>query len=173
MAKFTKYFIGVVLSALFTWQPLCYAGAVKEKVAGVTETGVTSNTSNTSHGEKKAKEAVIFSAYDFGATAVYNNAGGAAATSGWIDVADFSDDIIFHVNLTTLGSTNLTITWQGLLSDDTTAPMDIYDEVFTAVDTGYVTHLSEGALKYVRIKGITTGDSTDACTIFMRAEGAR
>lgn len=169
MNRFIKYTFGAFLAALFTFQSVCQA--FEERIGGLS-TGVTSTTYRTSAG-KEVKESTIFSAYDFDDTARYNSAGGTAVSSGWINIQDYNDDILFMVNLATLASTNLTITFQGLISDDTSNPIEIYPKVFTATDTDYSLSVAEGALKYVRIKGITTGDATDACTILMRAEGER
>ncbi len=162
MNKLKTILIGSMLSLLLS-SPL-YAVAIKEKIGGVTETGVTSGTYNVFGG--RSKEATIFNGYNPGATVVYNNDGGVAATSGWILVSDFSQEMIFHVDLSTLGSTGLDFDVEGLLSDDTSTPMAIFTKSFSATNEGYTLPICEGALKYIRCSIQATGTpAADVITV--------
>lgn len=175
MNKIKAIIVGLII-ALFAYHTISYGQtSVTEKLRGVTATGITSYTSKTSSGMKFAKEAVIFTDYNPGtSTAVYNNAGGLAAASGWINVTDFNDDIIYRVDLATLGSSGLDVTFEGLLGDIGGDIIDIYTKSFSAVDTTYNLSIAEGGLKYVRAGLQATGtEGTDSVSISFRAEGVR
>ena len=178
MNKLMSYIVGGFLALLISHQAYSYAAtAIKEKLSGVTETGINSETEFIKYGTSEIKRAVLFNSYNVGTdTAVYNNDGGSAATSGWVDVRDFNDAISFSVNVATLGSTGNTLTWQGLYGDDTSNLIQIYQKAFSAVDADYPLPIGseKGGLDYIRVKLQATGtEGTDAVTVKLNAEGKR
>lgn len=175
MNKFKNIIIALII-ILFSYHVVSYAQtSVTEKLAGVSNTGIISYVSTTNSGRKSAKEAVIFSDYDFGTTtAVFNGAGDSAVTSGWINVIDHNDEIIYQLDINTLESTGLSIAIEGLLSNDTSKTMDIFSKSFSTVVAGYDLPIKDKGLKYIRFKGIATGtDGTDSVSVNFRAEGRK
>jgi sulfur carrier protein ThiS len=150
------------------------AGQRDEKVAGVTATGVLSSLSTTHNGVVAVLNATVASSEDFGTPTVsYNQANESAATSGWINVEDYNDDIVVHVDLSVLGSTGVDVTLEGLLDDVTDTPIILWTESFASINTGYSRVVGTNT-KYFRVGGQATGtDGTDTCTIKVRAEGRR
>lgn len=144
---------------------------VKKQLIGATETGITIEISN--QARKSVIESLIFSSYAVTTTKIYNNTGGVATTSGWINIAEYNDNIIFHVDLDTLGSTNVIFTVEALLTDDLSSPMTLFTKTFTAVDTDYSLPICEHGLKFIRCSAIATGAGTNSISVKFRAEGLR
>ncbi len=144
-----------------------YARAVTEVVGGV-ETGIKSDRQNAKG--KHVIEVNIYSSYSITTTKVYNNSGGTDATSGWINVSDYSIKPIFHIDLDTLNSTNVIVVAEGLISDDTTSPMTLFTKTFTAVDTDYALPICE-SVKYIRLSAQATGAGSNSISAKFRAEG--
>ncbi len=123
-------------------------------------------------------EAVIVDNYNLGGdastTKVYNEAEGTSNSDGAISVSSANDSITFHVDLKTLGSTTITLTFEGKIDHDFNATtgqwMLLFTKAFTAVDTQYKLPISEGALTYVRVGMVSDDGGTDDLTIKMRAE---
>lgn len=176
-----KCIVGGFLGLLVSYQAYCYAETLitpsySERI-GNWMTGVTSAIYERGGGTKNVKEVILFSNYNFATdTAVYNDSGGSATTSGWVDVRDYNDEILIGVNLSELNSTGNTLTFQGLLSDDTSNIIQIYQKAFSAVNTTYSLPIGRdrGGLKFFRVKGQATGtEGTDTCTVLLSAEGRR
>lgn len=176
MNKLSKVIIVVVVGSMIAYQVICYAAErVTEKIAGVTETGVISSVSNTHNGKKAVKEAIVASQENPGtATVSYNPANGSLATDGWVDISDFNDGIIWHVDVEQFGSTGIDATFEALISDDTSSPILLYTKSFTGTNTSYRLPVAEKGLKYVRLGLQATGtDGTDIVDAKVRAEGER
>ena len=165
----------VCIALLAVLMPSVVNADQRDEEIGASKTGVLSSLFSTHGGVKAALEATVALNEDFGtSTASYNQANGSAATSGWINVEDYNDDMIWGVDLSVLGSTGIDITFEGLLSDDATAPRLIYTKSFSAIDRNYKLSIAEGGLKYIRAGGQATGtDGTNTCSIKLRAEGKR
>lgn len=181
MNKLMKCIVGGFLGLLVSYQAYCYAetlitSSYSERI-GNKMTGVTSAIYERGGGTKNVKEVILFSNYNFGTTtAVYNDSGGSTSSDGWVDVRDYNDEILISVNLSALNSTGNTLTFQGLLSDDTANIIQIHQTAFTAVNTTYSLPIGsdKGGLKFFRTKGQATGtEGTDTCTILLSAEGRR
>lgn len=171
-----KKIVIIVFGALIVYQVVCFAAErITEKIAGVTETGVISTAFNTHSGKKAVKEAIVASQENPGTSTVsYNTANGSLATDGWIDVTDYNDGMIWHVDVEQFGSTGIDATFEGLISDDTSSPILLYTKSFTGTDTTYRLPIAEKGLKYVRLGLKATGtDGTDIVDAKIRAEGNR
>lgn len=171
-----KKIIIIVFVALIAYQVVCFAAErIVEKIAGVTETGVISNAFNTNAGRKAVKEAIVASQENPGTSTVsYNTANGSLATDGWIDVTDYNDGMIWHVDVEQFGSTGIDATFEGLISDDTSSPILLHTKSFTGTDTTYRLPVAEKGLKYVRLGLQATGtDGVDIVDAKLRAEGNR
>lgn len=165
MNKLIKGFAITAFCAVLAFQSLCYADVT-------TAQPVITN----GHGWV---EAVIVDNYDLGGDAgtstVYNEAEETGNNAGIIPVENTNDDITYHVDLKTLGSTTVTLTFEGKVDDDFNATtgqwMLLHTKAFTAVNTQYSLSIAEGGLKWVRV-GMTSDDGgTDDITIKVRAEG--
>ncbi len=137
---------------------------------GAAETGIKSHTM-VGH-KKQILEAVIFNSYAVTTTKVYNNSGGTSETDGWINVSYYNNRKIFHVDLDTLASTDVTVVAEGLISDDTSSPMTLFSKTFTVVDTDYSLPICEG-IKYIRMSALANGAGTNSISVKFRAEDSR
>lgn len=123
-------------------------------------------------------EAVIVDNYDLGGdastTKVFNESEGTDNAAGRVNVSAANDNITFHVDLKTLGSTTVTLTFEGKVDDDMNATTGqwilLHTKAFTATDTQYSLSVAEGALKWVRVGMVSDDGGTDDLTIKMRAE---
>ncbi len=121
-------------------------------------------------------EVVIVDNYDLGGdastTKVYNEAEGTTFYDGAIDVEGY-ENIIYHVDLKTLGSTTITLTFEGKIDDDFTVAtgghMLLFTKSFTATNENYKIQLAEHGLKHVSVGMVSDDGGTDDITIKMRA----
>ncbi len=163
MNKLIKGFAITAFCAVLAFQSLCHAD-------------VTTAQPKITNGHGWV-EAVIVDNFDIGGTGtetVYNEAEETSNWAGAIPVENTNDEITYHVDLKTLGSTTITLTFEGKIDDDFNATTGqwqlLYTKAFTAVDTQYSLTIAEGALKYIRV-GMTSDDGgTDDITIKVRAE---
>ncbi len=126
-------------------------------------------------------EAIIVDNYDLGGdastTKVFTEAEGTSMSDGWIPIAANNDSITFWVNLKTLGSTTVTLTFEGKIDDDFSASTGgsilLFTKAFTSTNTQYSLPVCEGSLKYVRVGMQSDDGGTDDLTIKMRAERLR
>ena len=164
MKRFIKYLILVVC---------CIVGSsLSVKAADIAATGpVVINRGGVT-------EAIIVSNYDLGGdastTKVYSETEGTALSDGIVPIGRNNNSITFHVNLKTLGSTTVTLTFEGKVDSDFKANRGawalLFTKAFTATNTGYVLPICEGALKYVRVGMQSDDGGTDDLTIKLRAE---
>ena len=164
MRKFSKYFIIAILGIL-PWQ-VCRADVT------TTVPVVTTSYSTV--------EATIVDNYDLGGdastTKVYDESEHTGGNAGAISIGHlYKPEVSYHVDLKTLGSTTITLTFEGKIDNDmndTTGQwMLLYTKAFTAVNTQYSLTLSEKALKHVRVGMVSDDGGTDDITIKMRAVG--
>ncbi len=122
-------------------------------------------------------EYVIVDNYDLGGdastTKVYNEAEGTTFYDGAINVSGFTN-IVYHVDLKTLGSTTVTLTFEAKIDDDFSAAtgghMLLFTKAFTATNANYSLPIVEGALTWVSVGMVSDDGGTDDITIKMRAE---
>jgi len=124
-------------------------------------------------------EAVIVDNYDLGGdastTKVYNEAEGTLFYDGAINVSGY-ENVIYHVDLKTLGSTTVTLTFEGKLDDNWTTTDEwllLFTKAFTATNANYKIELAEEGLKWVSVGMVSDDGGTDDITIKMRAERKR
>jgi hypothetical protein len=123
-------------------------------------------------------EAIIVDSYDLGGggtNRVYDENEGTDLNAGAVSVEGKSDGITFHVDLKTLGSTTVTLTFEGKVDDDFNATtgqwMLLFTKAFTGANRQYSFTVSEKGLKHVRVGMQSDDGGTDDLTIKMRAEG--
>lgn len=124
-------------------------------------------------------EAVIVDNYNLGGeagtTKVFNEAEETGNNAGIISIQNTNDHITYHVDLKTLGSTTVTLTFEGKVDADFNATtgqwMLLYTKAFTAVNTQYSFPVQEGGLKWVRVGMESDDGGTDDLTIKVRAQG--
>ena len=172
MNKLMKCLCGMVLFSAIICQDVT-AKRIEEKI-GATATGIISYSSNTAYGTKQRIEFTIANeATDPDDSAIdYNPANTSLATDGWINVQNYNDAICIRVDLSTLASTGIDVTFWGLFSDKAADQVLLYTKSFSATDANYKVCLAEEGLKWIRVGRIATGsDDTDAVSITGFAEG--
>lgn len=114
--------------------------------------------------------------YDLGGdastTKVYNEAEGTTFYDGAIPVEGYTD-IQYYVDLKTLGSTTVTLTFEGKIDEDfstsTGGHILLFTKAFTATNTSYTLPLEERSLKWVSVGMVSDDGGTDDITIKMIA----
>lgn len=120
--------------------------------------------------------ATIVDNYDLGGdastTKVYNEAEGTTFADGRINVLGYKD-IVYHVDLKTLGSTTITLTFEGKLDNDFTVSTGgwllLYTKAFTATNANYSLPIEEQSLKWISVGMVSDDGGTDDISIDMRA----
>ncbi len=167
--KLIKYITAIVIAILI--QSAVYADVTTTRPVFINNEG---NVISAPKG--RALEVVIVDNYDLGGdastTKVYNEAEGTTFYDGAINVSGY-EGIEYHVDLKTLGSTSITLTFEDKLDDDFTPTTGghrlLFTKIFTATDTGYSFSVQETSSKWVSVGMVAAGASTDDITIKMRA----
>lgn len=169
MNKLFKIITALIIAILI--QSALYADVTTTKPVFINDEGNVTSTS-----KKTVMNVVIVDNYDLGGdastTKVYNEAEGTTFYDGAIRVSGY-ENIIYHVDLKTLGSTTVTLTFEAKIDDDFTSAsgnhMLLWTAIFTATNTGYPIELQENNLKWVSVGMVSDDGGTDDITIKMTA----